>query len=118
MKHSLLAPSAAERWMVCTPSVLLEKGFIESLNTTKNVMSSSFADEGSISHSIAALKLKEKVLINPKKEEEIKPLTFDDIERHRHAENYADYVRKLLDKEADAVHHLSIEKTHTNTVFR
>ncbi len=43
-KHAILSPSAASRWMTCTPSARLEQEFP---NT-----SSSYADEGTLAHAV------------------------------------------------------------------
>lgn len=43
-KHAILSPSAASRWMTCTPSARLEMEF-------PNV-SSSYADEGTLAHAV------------------------------------------------------------------
>ena len=50
MAHALLSPSAAHRWLNCTASPLLEKDVKDSGST--------FAEEGSLAHAIAAKKLK------------------------------------------------------------
>ncbi len=47
--HSILAPSAAHRWITCTPSARLEEG-IES--------SSRYADEGTLAHSLGEAMLR------------------------------------------------------------
>lgn len=44
MAHAKLSPSAATRWMACTPSAVLEQSFPES--------TSSYADEGTLAHTI------------------------------------------------------------------
>ena len=45
MKHALLAPSAAHRWLNCPPSARLEESFADE--------GSSFADEGTFAHYVA-----------------------------------------------------------------
>lgn len=45
--HALLSPSSAYRWLACTPSAKLESTFPES--------SSTYADEGTLAHSISEL---------------------------------------------------------------
>jgi hypothetical protein len=42
--HAVLSPSAAERWLTCTPSARLEQSFQET--------SSSYADEGTLAHEL------------------------------------------------------------------
>lgn len=48
-KHSVLSPSGAARWLVCTPSALLEQEFPD---TTSDA-----AREGTLAHELAELKL-------------------------------------------------------------
>lgn len=48
--HALLSASASHRWLTCTPSVRLEEQFPESTST--------FAEEGTLAHEIAELKLR------------------------------------------------------------
>lgn len=43
-KHAILSPSAASRWMTCTPSARLEMEFPN--------ISSSYADEGTLAHAV------------------------------------------------------------------
>jgi hypothetical protein len=50
MAHAKLSPSAASRWMACTPSAVLEQSFP---NTT-----SEYAEEGTLAHSICELFLR------------------------------------------------------------
>lgn len=50
MAHALLSPSAAHRWLNCTAAPLLEKDVKDNGST--------FAEEGSLAHAIAAKKLK------------------------------------------------------------
>lgn len=53
-KHAILNPSAAHRWLVCTPSARLHAKLVERLGETE----SSFAREGTLAHSLAELKLR------------------------------------------------------------
>lgn len=48
--HALLSASASSRWLACTPSVRLEEQFPES--------TSEYAEEGTLAHEIAELKLR------------------------------------------------------------
>jgi hypothetical protein len=48
--HAVLSASASHRWLTCTPSVRLEEQFPESTST--------FAEEGTLAHEIAELKLR------------------------------------------------------------
>lgn len=49
-EHALLSASASHRWLTCTPSVRLEEQFPET--------TSSYAEEGTLAHEIAELKLR------------------------------------------------------------
>ena len=48
--HSVLSPSGAHRWLVCTPSALLEQQFPDT--------TSEAAQEGTLAHELAELKLR------------------------------------------------------------
>jgi hypothetical protein len=48
--HAVLSASASHRWLTCTPSVRLEEQFPDSTST--------FAEEGTLAHEIAELKLR------------------------------------------------------------
>ncbi|WP_222705341.1 DUF2800 domain-containing protein [Bacillus marasmi] len=48
--HALLSASASHRWLTCTPSVRLEEQFPDTTST--------FAEEGTLAHEIAELKLR------------------------------------------------------------
>lgn len=50
-EHALISPSAAHRWLHCTPSIRLEQQFGDG--------SSEYAAEGSLAHAIAELQLKQ-----------------------------------------------------------
>lgn len=50
MAHALLSPSSAKRWMSCPPSARLEQMFPD--------MPTSFAEEGTLAHAMAARQLK------------------------------------------------------------
>ena len=51
MSHAVLSPSAAHRWLTCTPCARLEENYPD--------VSSPFAQEGSIAHEFGELKLKQ-----------------------------------------------------------
>lgn len=51
MGHAILSPSAASRWLACTPSVRLEQAFENK--------SSSFAEEGTLAHAVGECILRE-----------------------------------------------------------
>lgn len=87
--HAKLSPSSASRWMACTPSAELEKGFP---NTT-----SSFAEEGTLAHAICEDMLRldhgqitEKVY--DKQMESHKKSKYYNDEMLEHCQNYVDFV--------------------------
>lgn len=51
MAHAKLSPSAATRWMACTPSAVLEQSFPNK--------SSSYADEGTLAHALCEVLLRD-----------------------------------------------------------
>ncbi|KOF56140.1 nuclease [Clostridium sp. DMHC 10] len=70
-EHALLSASNSHRWLVCTPSALLEENF-------KNE-SSAFAEEGTAAHELAEYKLKKYLGIKikkPKSEFDLKELEY------------------------------------------
>lgn len=92
MAHALLSPSAAERWLACTPSVRLG----ESYENTSSV----YAEEGTLAHAYAETFLKYRdsdkglklALRNLKKD----PLAHHYSEElEEHARQFADYVLSL-----------------------
>lgn len=52
-KHALLSASTSSRWLVCTPSAVLESKLAE--------QSSDYADEGTLAHALAEIELKHKL---------------------------------------------------------
>lgn len=81
--HAVLSPSAASRWLACTPSAQLEQ-------TYKNT-SSEYAREGTLAHAIAELILRgdedfDARLKELQKEEFYTPVMLD------HANDFADFV--------------------------
>jgi hypothetical protein len=58
-QHSLLSPSAAHRWMACTPSARLELEFDDTSGTA--------ADEGTAAHALAEHKLRKALKMRSKK---------------------------------------------------
>ena len=47
--HALLSPSSSHRWLICTPSAMLE--------SVEPGISSIYAEEGTEAHALAELKL-------------------------------------------------------------
>lgn len=87
--HAVLSPSAASRWLACTPSARLEQQFPNK--------SSSAADEGTLAHRLGELLINEKLgrLTKQKVKAEMKEITasqYYDAAMQEHADNYATYV--------------------------
>lgn len=89
MGHAILSPSAANRWMACTPSARLEQGFENK--------SSSYADEGTLAHAVGECILRELAgFINHAQAETIMAVHMNNQyynkELHDYAEGYAYFV--------------------------
>jgi hypothetical protein len=93
-EHALLSASGSHRWLHCTPSARLE----DSLPEEKSV----FADEGTLAHEIAELKLR-KTFIDPMgkktfdsklKKLQLKPLYQDEMLRH--TDTYLEYISGIV----------------------
>lgn len=87
--HALLSASGAYRWLNCTPSARLTEKMEDTTST--------YAEEGTLAHSLGELLLKKELkLITPKKfNQELKtirehPMFFPDMEEE--VEEYANYV--------------------------
>lgn len=91
--HALLSASASSRWLNCTPSVRLEEQFPESTST--------YAEEGTLAHEIAELKLRKYYVepmsqrtfntrLNKMKKHEL----FQD-EMLKHTDSYLEYLQGL-----------------------
>lgn len=88
-KHAILSPSAASRWLTCTPSARLEQEFP---NT-----SSSYADEGTLAHAVGECILRQLAgFITSAEAETIMAVHMNNQyynkELHDYAEGYAYYV--------------------------
>lgn len=88
-KHAILSPSAASRWMTCTPSARLEMEF-------PNV-SSSYADEGTLAHAVGECILRQLAGFITSAEAEIIMAVhmnnqYYNKELHDYAEAYAYFV--------------------------
>lgn len=89
MGHAVLSPSAASRWLACTPSVRLEQGFENK--------SSSFAEEGTLAHAVGECILRELAgQIKPAEAElilaQLMTNQYYSKELHDYAEGYAYFV--------------------------
>lgn len=91
--HALLSASASHRWLTCTPSVRLEEQFPDS--------TSEYAEEGTLAHEIAELKLR-KYFVEPMSQSTFtrrlnkmkKHELFQD-EMLRHTDTYLEYLQGL-----------------------
>lgn len=100
--HAVLSPSAAKRWMACTPSARFEQQFE---NTT-----SIFAEEGTLAHELSEKLLKARLeqISNDELVAFLKTTTTEELyteEMLTHAEQYADYCMSTV--RADS--HVAVE---------
>lgn len=90
--HALLSASGAHRWLVCTPSARLEESFPET--------TSSAAEEGTLAHELAELKLRHYFYTTDvgkqKYSRRLNKLKKEDLwqdEMDRYTEDYLDYIK-------------------------
>lgn len=90
--HALLSASGAHRWLVCTPSARLEESFPET--------TSSAAEEGTLVHELAELKLRHYFYTTDvgkqKYSRRLNKLKKEDLwqdEMDRYTEDYLDYIK-------------------------
>ncbi|GAB4272112.1 DUF2800 domain-containing protein [Thermincola ferriacetica] len=93
-KHAILSASSAHRWLVCAPSARLEETFPE--------ITSQYAEEGRLAHSIAELKLR-KCFIEPMSQRafanRLKKFKEHDLyqeEMLRHTDTYMEYIQGIV----------------------
>lgn len=93
-EHALLSASSSHRWLHCPPSARLEENLPES--------KSDFAEEGSLAHDIAELKLR-KYCIEPMgtrsfnaKIKKFKEKALFQEEMLKHTDTYLDYIAGIL----------------------
>lgn len=91
--HSVLSPSGAHRWLVCTPSALLEQQFPDT--------TSEAAQEGTLAHELAELKLRHYFFTTEfgkrKFNAAVKKLKENELwqdEMDGYTEEYLDYIKK------------------------
>lgn len=91
--HALLSASASHRWLTCTPSVRLEDEFPET--------TSEFAEEGTLAHEIAELKLR-KYFTEPMSAKtfntrlnKMKKNPLFQEEMLKHTDTYVDYIKGI-----------------------
>ncbi|MEC1177646.1 DUF2800 domain-containing protein [Metasolibacillus meyeri] len=105
--HALLSASASSRWLNCTPSVRLEEQFPDSTTT--------YAEEGTLAHEIAELKLRKyytepmsqrtfNTRLNKMKKHEL----FQD-EMLKHTDSYLEYLQGITIPMA-SVPYVAVEK--------
>lgn len=105
--HAVLSASASHRWLTCTPSVRLEEQFP---NTT-----SEYAEEGTLAHEIAELKLR-KYFIEPMGQRtfntrlnKMKKHPLFQEEMLKHTDTYLDYLKSIT-LSLSSVPYVAVEK--------
>lgn len=96
--HALLSPSASHRWLICTPSARLE--------TTIEDKGSSYAEEGTIAHALAEIRLAVKFgLISNydhwKRLKQIRESEYYSEEMEDYVDEYIDLVLDIYEKSKD-----------------
>lgn len=106
-KHALLSASSAHRWLVCTPSARLEEQLPEKR--------SEYADEGTLAHEIAELKLR-KYYIEPmpkstftRRLNKLKKHELFQEEMLKHTDTYLEYLQGIT-LALSVTPHVAIEK--------
>jgi hypothetical protein len=89
MSHAILSPSGASRWFACTPSARFEEKFPDK--------TSSFAQEGTVAHSLGELLIRQKLNWIDKKTFNAELADFEaneyfNEEMLEHCNDYADFV--------------------------
>lgn len=89
--HALLSPSAASRWLTCTPSAKMEEA------NGGAVSSSVYADEGTLAHKLGDLMINYKLglILTKPYQKALKTITTHELytlEMYDHCENYAVFV--------------------------
>lgn len=96
--HALLSASGSSRWLTCTPSARLEDQFEET--------TSMYAEEGTLAHEIAELKLRRYFVepisqrafntrLNKMKKKEFNGEVLYQDEMLKHTDNYLDYLKGI-----------------------
>ena len=91
MPHALLSASGASRWMSCTPSARLEEQFPES--------TSSYAEEGTLAHSLADTLCRYKANLPCDLAEETEVIgksPFFNTEMYDYIDRYSDYINECF----------------------
>ena len=99
--HAVLSPSAAKRWMACTPSARFEQQF----ENTTNI----FAEEGTLAHAIGEIILLDRLgQLKADHGFDVATLALDPLyteEMLTHAEQYADYCMSTVKPDS----HVAVE---------
>lgn len=105
--HALLSASASHRWLACTPSVRLEEQFPDS--------TSEYAEEGTLAHEIAELKLR-KHFIEPIRQRafntrlnKMKKHELYQDEMLKHTDTYLEYLQGIA-LSLSAAPYVAVEK--------
>lgn len=98
-RHAILSPSAAYRWLACTPSARFEEQIPEEENV--------YAAEGTLAHELAALLLLEKTGGNADENalKRIKDNPLYNSEMQEYCEGYASFVAELANGEHVYIEH-------------
>lgn len=96
--HALLSPSAASRWLICTPSARLEEKFPDT--------ESEYAKEGTLAHRLIELLLKwefDKIgkIVYKKELQKIQQSEFYNEEMLDHCEAFIHYVKEIYTEARD-----------------
>lgn len=94
--HAKLSPSSAERWINCPPSVKMSERFKDK--------SSVYAEEGTLAHKLAELKLKKELMkidVDDNEFLKIKEHELYSPDMEEHTDEYVEYIRHLLSKLLD-----------------
>lgn len=98
-----MSASAADRWLTCRASAVLEA----QNPWTRNTESSPFAAEGTLAHEVAEYEVRKRFSLG-----DIPKPSMEDTtgEMWHHAENYADYVENLTDAKNSEVWHFTEQR--------
>lgn len=102
-QHALLSPSAAHRWLHCTPSMWLARN--------EDDQGSDYAREGTLAHAHAAKVLKD-YLQQPTPEEDAEIAQLADYESGEMAEHVQTYTDYVLSRHTEAPSTLIVEKRY------
>jgi len=93
MSHAILSPSAAHRWLVCTPSARIE--------ASRPDRTSEAAEEGTLAHAIAELLLREELL---EPDDRLEPKLLALQENELYSEDMLAHIYEYVDFVAERFH--------------